>query len=132
MIMPTAIKVISSLSIMFTSIFAANVMFINKSQLSLSITGAPLLIFINLFAIGVLVVLTFVLLLRASRFVGFVRVLVYALLLVLGLDVLLMLKYLTEGYGILTILLNVVVIVFLIGVRGYLNSGHALRYFWRE
>jgi len=131
MIMPTAIKVISSLCIMFTSIFAANVMFIHKSQVSLSITGAPLLSLINLFAIVVLVVLALVLLLRLSRFIGFARVLVYALLLVLGLDVLLMLKYLTEGYGILTITLNVVVIVFLIGVRGYLNSEKVLRYFAR-
>jgi len=131
MIMPTAIKVISSLCIMFTSIFAANVMFIHKSQVSLSITGAPLLSLINLFAIVVLVVLTLVLLLRLSRFVGFARVLVYALLLVLGLDVLLMLKYLTEGYGILTITLNAVVIVFLIGVRGYLNSEKVVRYFAR-
>jgi len=129
--MPTAIKVISSLCIMFTSVFAANLMFIHKSQITLPVTGLPLLSFINLFAIGVLVVATLVLLLRASRFVGFVRVLVYTLLLTLGLDVLLMLKYLTTGYGILTIILNIVVIVFLVGVRGYLNSEHALRYFGR-
>ena len=129
--MPTAIKVISSLCIMFTSIFAANLMFIHKSQVSLPVTGLPLLSFINLFAVGVMVVVSLILLLRASRYVGFARVLVYALLLILGLDVLLMLKYLTTGYGILTIILNVVVIVFLIGVRGYLNSKHALRYFGR-
>ncbi len=131
MIMPTAIKVISSLCIMFTSIFAANLMFIYKQQIALPITGLPLLSFINLFAIGVLVVLTLVLLLKANRFVGFTRVLVYTLLLMLGLDVLLMLKYLTTAYGILTISLNIIVIVFLVGVRGYLNSEHALRYFGR-
>ena len=131
MIMPTAIKVISALCIMFASIFAANLMFIHKLQISLPVTGLPLLSFINLFALGVMIVVSLVLLLRASRFVGFVRVLVYTLLLLLGLDVLLMLKYLTAGYGILTIILNIVVIVFLIGVRGYLNSEHALRYFGR-
>jgi len=131
MIMPTAIKVISSLCIMFASVFAANLMFIHKLKISLPLTGLPLLSFINLFALGVMVVITLVLLLRASRFVGFVRVLVYTLLLVLGLDVLLMLKYLASGYGILTMILNIVVIVFLIGVRGYLNSEHALQYFKR-
>jgi len=131
MIMPTAIKVISSLCILFASIFIANLMFINKLQISLPLTGLPLLSFINLFAIGVLVVLTLVLLLRASQFIGFARVLVYTLLLTLGLDVLLMLKYLTTVYGIFTIILNIIVVVFLIGVRGYLNSEHALRYFGR-
>ena len=129
--MPTAIKVISSVCIMFASVFIANLMFINKLQISLPITGLPLLSFINLFAAGVLVVLTMVLLLRASGFVGFARVLVYTLLLTLGVDVLLMLKFLTTAYGMFTIILNVVVIVFLIGVRGYLNSEHAVQYFGR-
>jgi len=131
MIMPTAIKVISSVCIMFASVFIANLMFINKLQISLPITGLPLLSFINLFAAGVLVVLSMVLLLRASGFVGFARVLVYTLLLTLGVDVLLMLKFLTTAYGMFTIILNVVVIVFLIGVRGYLNSEHAVQYFGR-
>jgi len=128
--MPTAIKVISTLCILFTSIFVANLMFMYKSQISLPIAGIPLLSFINLFAVGVLVMITLVLLLRGSRLVGFIRVLVYTLLLVLGFNILLMFQLLSI-YSVLTIALSIVVIVFLIGVRGYLNSEHAVRYFSR-
>ena len=116
--------------IMFASVFIANLMFIHKVQIPSPIAGLPLLAsFINLFAVGVLVMTTLILLLRASRWLGFIRVLVYTLLIVLGVNILLMLQYLTSSYGILTLVLSFVVIVFLIGVRGYLNSEHAVRYF---
>lgn len=130
--MPTAVKVISSLCILLASVFAANLMFIFKVKTVSQATGMPLLGFINLFSMGVLIVTALVLLLRSERFVGFVRVLIYVLMLILGLNILLMLKFLTELYAILTVLLSIFVILFLIGVRGYLNSEHAVRYFSRR
>ena len=127
--MPKAIKVISSLCIVLASIFIANMMFIFKIQETAKLAGLPLLGFINLFAVFVLVITTLVLLLRAARLIGFVRVLIYTLLLVLGLTVLLMFAYLTEPYAIFTALLSFISVVFLVGVRGYLNSENAVRYF---
>ena len=127
--MPTAIKVISTLSILIASVFIANLLFIQKAGISFPVFGLPLISFINLFGAGAMIVITFVTLLRLNRLIGFTRVLVYTLLLALGLNVLLMLKHLVTGYGLLTILFNVAVIVFIIGVRGYLASEHAHKYF---
>lgn len=76
-----------------------------------------------------MIVITLVTLLRWNRLIGFTRVLIYALLLALGLNVLLMLKYLVTSYGLLTIGFNLLVIFFVVGVRGYLASEHANNYF---
>lgn len=127
--MPTAIKVISTLCILLASVFIANLLFLQKNEISVPIFGFPLFSFISLFGAASLIVIALVSLLRILRLVGFVRVLVYALLLALGLNVLLMLKYLITGYGAFTILFNLVVIVFAIGVRGYLSSPKMLQDF---
>jgi hypothetical protein len=97
--------------------------------LSFPLLGLPLISFINLFGAGTMIVLALVTLLRLSRLIGFSRVLVYALLLALGVNVLLMIKYLMTGYGFFTILFNLVAIVFVVGVRGYLVSDQARDYF---
>jgi len=127
--MPTAIKVISTLCILFASVFIANLLFIQKTEISVPVFGFPMISFVNLFGAGVMIVISLIALLRMQKYIGFARVLVYVLLLALGLNVLLMLKYLVTAYGILTILFNVVVIVFAIGVRGYLISENAARDF---
>lgn len=127
--MPTAIKVISTLCIMMSSIFIANLLFLQKVGTSFPITGLPLVSFINLFGAGSMIVIALVTLLRSFKLIGFTRVLIYTLLLALGLNVLLMLKYLVTVYGLLTIIFNLLVIFFVVGVRGYLASEHAYRYF---
>lgn len=127
--MPTAIKLISTLCILLASVFIANLLFLQRTIESLTVSSFPLVSFINLFGAGVMIVIALVALLRLSRLVGFARVLIYSLLLALGLNVLLMLKYLVTGYGLLTIVFNVLVIFFVIGVRGYLVSEHAFKYF---
>ena len=127
--MPTAIKVISTLCIFMASIFIANILFIQKADITFPVLGLPLFSFINMFGAGAMIIITLVTLLRITRMVGFARVLVYTLLLALGLNVLLMLKYLVTGYGLFTILFNLAVIVFAVGVRGYLASEHAVEYF---
>ncbi|MGD8926018.1 MAG: hypothetical protein PVG20_04175 [Thioalkalispiraceae bacterium] len=127
--MPTAIKVISTLCIFIASIFIANILFMQKADVTFPVLGLPLFSFINMFGAGAMIIITLVTLLRLTRLVGFARVLVYTLLLALGLNVLLMLKYLVTGYGLFTILFNLAVIVFVIGVRGYLVSEHAYKYF---
>ncbi|MGD9385432.1 MAG: hypothetical protein PVF28_02690 [Thioalkalispiraceae bacterium] len=127
--MPTAIKVISTFCILLASIFIGNLLFLQKMGLSFPLLGLPLISFINLFGAGTMIVLALVTLLRLSRLIGFSRVLVYALLLALGVNVLLMIKYLMTGYGFFTILFNLVAIVFVVGVRGYLVSDQARDYF---
>lgn len=128
--MPTAIKVISTVCILMASFFIGNLLFLQKMGASIPVTSLPLVGFINLFGASAMIVIALVTLLRWHRLIGFTRVLIYALLLVLGLNVLLMLKYLVTGYGLLTILFDLAVIIFIVGVRGYLASKHAYRYFY--
>ena len=130
--MPTAIKVISTLCIFIASIFIANILFMQKAGVTFPVLGLPLFSFINMFGAGAMVIITLVTLLRLTRFVGFVRALVYTLLLALGLNVLLMLKYLVTGYGLFTVIFNLLVIFFVIGVRGYLASDDAFKYFSQQ
>lgn len=127
--MPVAIKVISTICILLASVFIANLLFLQKTIESLSISSFPLVSFISLFGAGTMIVIALVSLLRLSRLVGFTRVLIYTLLLALGLNVLLMLKYLVTAYGLMIVAFNVLVIVFIIGVRGYLASEDAHKYF---
>ena len=114
---------------MMASIFIANLLFLQKMGDSFPITGLPLVSFINLFGAGAMIAIALVTLLRWHKLIGFARVLIYALLLALGLNVLLMLKYLVTAYGLLTIVFNLLVIFFVVGVRGYLASEHAYNYF---
>jgi hypothetical protein len=127
--MPTAIKVISTLCIFIASIFIANILFMQKAGVTIPVLGLPLFMFINLFGAGVMIMITLVTLLRLSRLVGFTRVLVYVLLLALGLNVMLMFNNLMTSFGLFTVIFNLLVIFFVIGVRGYLVSEHAYKYF---
>jgi len=127
--MPTAIKVISSLNIIFASVFLANLLMLQKTDMEMTNLGFPLFSFINLAGTTILILTTLVVLLRAIKLIGFVRLLNYVLLLILGLNVLLMMKYIFSLYGTFTILFSVVVVIYLIGVRGYLASEKAAQYF---
>ena len=128
--MPTAIKVISTLCILLASVFIANLLTLQKMEASFSVTSLPLSSFVNLLGAGTLIIITLVTLLRWDRLIGFTRVLIYALLLALGLNVILMIPELFNGYG-LTIVFDLVVIVFIVGVRGYLASKDAYKYFYK-
>lgn len=125
--MPTGIKILITLNIILTALFISNLLYLQKAT-----QGAPLLVFVNLVSAGSLVLITLIVLLRAGRLVAFARVLAYALILVLGLQVLLTLKYLMTGYGALTVLIDIVVIFYVIGMRGYLTSDIVARYFLRN
>ena len=127
--MPTGIKVISTLNILLASVFVANLLLIHQTNIELPVFGSPLISFINLAGASVLILTALVVLLRWANLIGFVRLLNYVLLLVLGLNVLLMAKYVFSLYGMFTILFNVFAIVYLIGVRGYLASENAATYF---
>ena len=122
--MPTGFKIITTLNILFTGIFIANLLYLQQAS-----QGAPLLAFVNLVGAGAFVLITLVILLRLARLVAFARVLAYALILVLGLQVLLTLKYLMSGYGAVIIVIDLVVIFYVIGMRGYLASPQAATYF---
>ena len=125
--MPTGIKIITTLNILLASLFIANLLYLHQSA-----QAAPLLVFVNLVSAGALLLITLIILLRLLRLVGFARVLAYVLGVVLGLQLLLTLKYLMTGYGALIILIDLVVIVYAIGMRGYLASTKAANYFLRN
>jgi len=122
--MPKGIKVISVLNILLSGVFITNLLYLHKAG-----QGAPLLMFVNLLGAGSLILITLITLLRLARLVGFARVLAYALILVLGVQVLLTLKYLMTGYGAMIIFTNIVIVFYAIGMRGYLASPQAARYF---
>lgn len=124
--MTTGIKFISICNVILAGIFIANMIFLEKSQLSY-----PFASYINLVSIATLLSVTLIILLRVVRLVGFARILVYVLMLALGLQVLLTIKYLFTSYGLLTIVIDVLVIFYAIGVRGYLASKTAAEYFTR-
>lgn len=127
--MPTAIKVILSINILLISVFIANLLLIHKAGISVPAFGFPLISYINLAGASISILTVLVVLLRWVKLVGFIRLLNYVLLLLLGLNILLMAKYIFSFYGVFTILFDVFVIVYLIGVRGYLASEKAARYF---
>ncbi len=127
--MPRAVKVISTLNILFASIFISNGLFIQKMGDALPQEGFPLASFINLASAGAMIIITLIALLRLPRLVGFSRLLIYTITLLLGLNILLMAKYLITLYGIATIVFNLIVIFYIIGVRGYLASDSAANYF---
>jgi hypothetical protein len=127
--MPTAIKVISSINILLASVFIANLLLIQHTNMEVPVFGSPLIGFINLAGASVMILTALVVLLRWAKLVGFIRLLNYVLLLLLGLNILLMAKYLFSLYGIFTIMFNLFAIVYLIGARGYLASEKAANYF---
>lgn len=122
--MPRGIKIIVTLNILLASVFIANLLFMQKIT-----AGSPLLVLVNLIGAAALILVALIVLLRLARAVGFARLLIYVLALVLGLQILLTLKYLFSAYGLFVVFFDVIVIVYAIGMRGYLASASAARYF---
>jgi hypothetical protein len=125
--MPTGIKLISILNILLSLVFTFNQFFMERAALSY-----PFASYINLISASALILITLIILLRLAPFIGFVRAIIYVIALVLGLQILLTIKYLFSVYGMLTIAVDALVIFYLIGMRGYLTSEHAARYFTRQ
>lgn len=122
--MPRGIKIIVTLNILLASVFIANLLFMQKIT-----AGSPLLVLVNLIGAAALILVALIVLLRMARAVGFARLLIYVLALVLGLQILLTLKYLFSAYGLFVVCFDVIVIVYAIGMRGYLASQSAAQYF---
>ncbi len=78
---------------------------------------------------GGIIVLQIILSLRLRAFVGFVRVLIYAMAILQGLQVMLVLKDLFVPVAAILIGTAIVLVIYLIGVRGYLASATAMQYF---
>lgn len=125
--MPTGIKIIGAINSVLACVFIANLLFMEKIELSY-----PFASYINLITSGAFIVITMITLLRLTHFIGFARLLIYVVMLILGLQILLTIKYLFSAYGILTIVIDAFVIFYLIGVRGYLASELAEKYFTRS
>lgn len=124
--MPKGIKVIIGLNLLFAVLFIGDVVFMHKT-----VQGAPILLFVNLLCASSLILITLIVLLRQSWLIGFARVLAYVVILILGLHFLLMLKYLMSKVAI-TLLIDLVVLFYAIGMRGYLISSEAENYFRRK
>lgn len=122
--MTTGFKVITICNVMLTGVFIVNMLLLGKPQLSY-----PFASYINVVSIATLVSITIIVLLRVAKLVGFARILMYVLMLALGLQVLLTFKYLFTTYGLVTVVIDVLVIFYAIGVRGYLASDQAAKYF---
>lgn len=121
--MPTGVKVITGLNLLFASLFIGNLVYMHRAG-----QGAPFLLFVNLVSASALILITAIVLLRLVRLIGFARVLAYAVILVLGLHFLLMLKYLMSGLAV-SLLIDFIVVFYAIGMRGYLGSPAAADYF---
>lgn len=125
--MPKGIKVITTLNIILISIFVGNLLYLHKAA-----QDAPVLVFVNLISASALVLITLIVLLRLARLVAFARVLAYAMILVLGLQLLWSLKTLMSGHSALVVSIDLIVIFYVIGMRGYLASEMASAYFQRK
>lgn len=82
----------------------------------------------NLTCVGI-VVLQAIMLSRWQRLLAFMRILIYVLAMLQGLQVMLLLKDLFTVAGVVLVLSGVLLVTYFIGVRGYLGSERALRYF---
>lgn len=122
--MPTGVKIISAVNFILAGLFIMNLLFMEKIELSY-----PFASYINLISASALVIVALTVLMRIGRLVGFARVLIYVIALLLGLQILLTIKYLFSAYGMLTIVVDALVIFYLVGVRGYLASQRAAAYF---
>ena len=78
---------------------------------------------------GGIIVLQLILSLRLRPLLAFIRVLVYVMAILQGLQIMLVLKDLFTTEGALLIGTAVLLVIYLIGVRGYLASSTALQYF---
>ncbi len=122
--MPKGIKLIASTNIFLACIFLLNLLFMERAQLSY-----PFASYINLIGAATLLLVALIVLFRISKLVGFARLLIYVLALALGLQAMLTIKFLFSFYGAFTIVVDVIVIFYAIGVRGYLASEHVTTYF---
>ena len=125
-LMPTGIKFIIGLNLLFACLFVGNLIYMHQAG-----QGAPFLLFVNLVSASALILISLIVVFRLVRLIGFARVLAYALILVLGLHFLLMLKYLMSGLAV-SLLVDFIVIFYAIGMRGYLGSPAAAKYFVSE
>ena len=116
-------------------IFIVNILLILSYSVLLFFYGAllrkyyPLVLFISGVTAGGLFCLQLILFYKIQRLLGFIRLLIYVISIMQGLLVLLMLKDLFSVLGMLFILSAVLLVIYLIGVRGYLSSKQTLNYF---
>ena len=89
----------------------------------------PLAAYVAAVTFGGIIVLQIILSLRLRPLVAFIRVLVYAMVILQGLQIMLVLKDLFSLAGVLLIGTAVLLVIYLIGVRGYLVSAAAMQYF---
>lgn len=82
----------------------------------------------NLTFVGIVVLQT-IMLARWQRLLAFTRILNYVLAMLQGLQVMLLLKDLFTVAGVVLVLSGVLLVIYFIGVRGYLGSERALTYF---
>ncbi len=116
-------------------IFVINLLLISWYVVSLFFYGAvlrkyyPTVLFASGITLGGLCCLQLILLFRLQRLLAFIRLLIYVMAIAQGLLVMLLLKDLFSVLGILIIVSAVLLVIYFIGVRGYLTSNATLMYF---
>jgi hypothetical protein len=116
-------------------IFVINSLLIIAYSVALFFYGAmlrqnsPPVLFASGITLGGLCCLQVIMLFRLQRLLAFIRLLIYVIAIVQGLLVMLLLKDLFSIPGILIIASAVCLIIYFIGVRGYLSSNTSLSYF---
>lgn len=99
-------------------------------QLTEGVTAPQATVVAAVTAVGLLIV-QLVILLRRPALLPVARGALYAVMLVQGLLLLLMLRRLMSGEGIVAFVTTLVLLIYLIGARGYLNETAARQYFGR-
>lgn len=89
----------------------------------------PVALYVALVTIGTLLVQQVVMLLRLQRLMGFVRLMIYVLAILQGLQVMLVIKDVFSIAGIVLVCSGALLAFYFIGMRGYLSSLSANQYF---
>lgn len=116
-------------------IFVINLLLIFAYIVTLFFYGAllrkyyPPVLIASGITLGGLCCLQLIIVFRLQRLLAFIRLLIYAMTIVQGLLVMLLLKDLFSIVGILIIVSAVLLVIYFIGVRGYLASHATLTYF---
>lgn len=125
--MPRGIKVIILCNLFFASMFPMFFYVLKEMN-----TIFPLAALISTLITSGLIMISVVIIFRLIGLLAFARVLLYAIMLTLGLNTMLLLKWVLTPFGIFSILVNIFIVIYLIGARGYLASSTSIDYFLRR
>ncbi len=128
--LPKGIKVILTINLILLINSGNNAYFFIKN-LSAKQSINDIGLFLNLTTLVGILLVQIIIVARSSTMLSYSRIILYGLALIYGALILTMLNPLviTSARGLIAILITLVIIFYLIGVRGYLNESIAQHYF---